>query len=56
LVVEYDVVRPSDSISLSIQSSWDAAAKEAKPVLLSGNPGKGKASVPVSLNQSSLKS
>ena len=56
LVVEYEVLRPFDQISLRVQSSWEQATRDAKPVLLSGNTGKGRTSVPVRLNQSFLKS
>ena len=49
LVVEYEALRPFERISLSVRSSWESATKDAKPVLLSGNKGKGKTSVPVHL-------
>ena len=47
LVIEYEVLRPFDRVSLSVQSSWEQASKNDKPVLLSCNVGKNKASVPV---------
>ena len=54
LVIEYEVLRPFDHVSLSVQSSRSMASREARPVLLSGNTGKGKTSVPVSLEQSKI--
>ena len=56
LVVEYEVLRPFDLISLNVQSSRSMTSRDAKPVLLSGNTGKGRTSVPVILNHSFLKS
>ena len=50
LVIEYEVVRPFDQISLYVQSNWEQASNRVKPVLLSGNTGKNKTSVPISLN------
>lgn len=50
LVIEYEVFRPFDHISLCVQSSWDQSSKSVKPVLLSGNTGKNNTSVPISLN------
>jgi len=49
LVIDYEVLRPFDHVNLTIQSSWSMALRDAKPVLLSGNPGKGRTSVPVHL-------
>ena len=49
LVVEYEVIRPFDHINLIVQPSWKSATRVANPVLLSGNTGKSKTSVPVSL-------
>ena len=49
LVVEYEVIRPFDHINLIVQPSWKSATRVANPVLLSGNTGKGKTSVPISL-------
>ena len=49
LVVEYEVLRPFDQISLSVKSNRSMSLNDAKPVLLSGNTGKRKTSLPVSL-------
>ena len=49
LVVEYEVFRPFDHVSLTVQSSRNAALSDDKPVLLSGNTGKKKTSIPVGL-------
>ena len=49
LVVEYEVLRPFDRVYLTVQKSWEQATKGVMPVSLSGNPGKGKTSVPISL-------
>ena len=42
-------MRPFDQVSLSVRSNRGTSLRDAKPVLLSGNTGKGKTSVPVSL-------
>jgi len=47
LVIEYEVIRSFDQISLNVQSSRSMALRDDNPVLLSGNTGKGKTSVPV---------
>ena len=49
LIVAYEALRPFDHVSLTVQASWSMALKDAKPVILSGSIGKGKASIPVSL-------
>jgi len=49
LIVSYEVLRPFDHVSLTVQASWSMALKDAKPVILSGSTGKGKASIPVGL-------
>ena len=46
LVVEYEVLRQFDQIHMNIQAS---RSQTINPVLLSGNTGKGKTSIPVSL-------
>ena len=56
LVIEYEVFRPFDKVSLSVQASRSMALRDADPITLSGNIGKGKTSAPVSIIQSSLKS
>lgn len=48
-IVEYDIVRPFEQICISVQSSWDLALKDAKPVILTGSVGKGKVSFPINL-------
>ena len=49
LVVEYEVLRPFDQVSLSVQSNWEQESRNVKPVSLSGSIGKGRTSIPVSL-------
>jgi len=49
LVIEYEVLRPFDQVGLSVQSSRNMAINDAKSVFLSGNTGKGKIGVPISL-------
>jgi len=49
LVLEYEVIQPFDHVSFSVGSNWDQTIKGVNPVLLSGNPGKDKISVPVNL-------
>ena len=56
LVVEYELIRPFDHISLGVGSNWVQASKDAKlVVLLSGNTGKSKVSVPVNYQQINYK-
>ena len=56
LVVEYEVIRQFERISMSVQSSWAQTIKDVNPVLLSGSTGKSVASANVSLIHSSFKS
>ena len=49
LVVEYEVLRSFDRVHLTVQSSWEQTIKDVIPILLSGNTGKGKANVAISL-------
>jgi len=48
-VVEYEVLRPFDRVHLIVQPSNDQTVRGVNPVLLSGNTGKSKTSVPISL-------
>ena len=50
LVVEYEVLRSFDQIHLTVQSSREQTSKGvSSPVFLSGNAGKGRTIVPISL-------
>lgn len=49
LQIEYEVIRPFDHVRVYVHSSWDLTSNEPKTVLLNGNTGKGKVSVPVNL-------
>ena len=49
LVIEYEVFRPFDRVLLTVPSSDDQMVRGVHPVLLSGNTGKGRTSVPISL-------
>jgi len=49
LVVEYEVIRQFDHISMSVRSSWSQTINGVNPILLSGRVGKGKTNVPISL-------
>ena len=50
LIVEYEVLRSFDRVHLTVQSSNDQAVRGVNPVSLSGNTGKSKTSVPISLH------
>jgi len=54
LVIEYEILRPFDQVGLSVHSSRSMESRDDKPVFLSGNVGKGRTSIPISLNSNQV--